>query len=276
MAEYSRVKKYENLRKEIETENAGKYDVSDTLRRYNKKIESEEVYEPVHEKIFKQEEKTVNEDTESFKNEYLDSFIQEVRSYNMQKGIRDYEDTKIDILQQLSNKSGERRSRVVEHNEEIVSPIQNDDYQEERDANTMEISKHVFELLSEVENEKAVEENEVVEEMETSQMSELDKRIASLEKSEKEFKMEEEVVQEVIETQEEEEYSISDLTKQELLEETRKLKVQIDEYKEELNDINDDVDANNRLLNIIIAILVIALLSVIGVVVYWLISGGIL
>lgn len=273
MAEYSRVKKYESLRKAIETDDAGMYDMSATLRNYNKGLEKEKTYSPTHEKNFKKEEmKETMNDTDSFKNEYLDGFIQEVRSYNMQKGIREYEDTQIDILQQLSPKNIERRNRV--ENVEPATPMVNALTQEERDANTIEISKHVLELLNEVEEDvEPIEEGQeasIEKEDDSLYVSELDKGISSLEQSDNL----------ALEPQEEEDdeevYDLSDLTKRDLLEETRKLKVQIDEYKEELNDINDDVDANNRLLNIIIAILVIALLGVIGVVVYWLISGGII
>ena len=69
---------------------------------------------------------------------------------------------------------------------------------------------------------------------------------------------------------------ISEITKNELLEHTLELQAKVDSYKEELSEMNNDISNNNRLLNIIIIILVCALAGVIGLVIYWLISGGII
>lgn len=280
MEQFSRVKKYEQLRNDIEqkdaTNNAGEQAILDIT----KVKEETQTYTPTHEKDVRFVEETKTPELDStFKNEYLDSFIQEVREYNIKKGVREYEDTKLDILQQLNSKNRERRANYVEKIEEEPREMSDE---------TMEISKQVFSLLNEndtpqeempqpivedveevVEVVKAPVVEEVVEVSPTRVTSELEARIASLESQ-------------LVETTQQMQKSkmneddFDSFSKKELIEQTQKLKVQMDEYKDELEDLNTGIDSNNKLLNIIITILIVALLAVIGVVVYWLVAGGVL
>lgn len=308
MAEFSRVKKYEQLRKDIET-NQTQTSINRGSMNYHEDSKEEESYTPTHEKVFSQSNDNNGNDTSSFKNEYLDSFIQEVREYNIQKGIRESEDTKLDILQQLTTKNRERRANYIEKMDDDISEstpeVSNTDVNVEghginvegRNEETLEISRQVFDLLNETEvdmnnsdeiieeKESAIPENEVPNEIDNIQneaLSEinkeenisLDDRIAQLEKEihhtqvmqNDDFKLD----------QADDEEEISEITKKELLEQTMQLKVKIDQYENELSEINSGVDSNNRLLNIVIIVLIVALLAVIGVVAYWLISGGII
>lgn len=276
MEQFSRVKKYEQLRNDIEqkdaTNNAGEQAILDIT----KVKEETQTYTPTHEKDVRFVEETKTPELDStFKNEYLDSFIQEVREYNIKKGVREYEDTKLDILQQLNSKNRERRANYVEKIEEEPREMSDE---------TMEISKQVFSLLNEndtpqeempqpivedVEEVVEVVKEPVVEVSPTRVTSELEARIASLESQ-------------LVETTQQMQKSkmneddFDSFSKKELIEQTQKLKVQMDEYKDELEDLNTGIDSNNKLLNIIITILIVALLAVIGVVVYWLVAGGVL
>lgn len=283
MAEYSRVKKYENLRKEIENDknvSSLKSDLLDSSKILTKK----ETYTPVHRKNFDNDNKMESNDS-TFKNEYLDSFIQEVREYNIQKGLRESEDTKLDILQQLSSKNREKRSNYISQIEDKVDEfdhmfesLPNED-ENVLENQTLEISRQVFELINE--NNEVKEVNEVKDSKEEIKevQSELDARIADLEREIEESNLSyTDEVSNLFNKEEEEVNSEEDdeITKKELLEQTLELKAKVESYKEELNEINEDVADNNKLLNIIIVILVLALLGVIGVVIYWLISGGII
>lgn len=267
MEKLTRVEKYKKLREEIETKNS-----NEMTQNPISNIQNKEAYVPVHEKTFIRESESEKTSSNTFKNEYLDSFIKEVRDYNMKKGTREYEDTKLDILQQLNSKNREKRSQYIEPVVSNQSDIVNSD---ETIAQTNEISKQVMDLINDeaaIENEmdssNQIEENieteEIKEESEPSNIMTLEDRIASLES------------QITAEPKKSDSELISEEEKRELLEQTMQLKVQIDEYKEELNELNSGIDSNNRLLNIIITILIIALLAVIGVVIYWLISGGII
>ncbi|MPN06668.1 hypothetical protein SDC9_153924 [bioreactor metagenome] len=55
-----------------------------------------------------------------------------------------------------------------------------------------------------------------------------------------------------------------------LLEETTKMKAQLDNYRGNLDQMEERVNNSNRILNFILVILILALLVVIGVVGYWL------
>ncbi len=292
MEQFSRVKKYEQLRNDIEQNDTSSNASEQAILEITKPQEAKESYTPSHEKevSFIEENKTPELDS-TFKNEYLDSFIQEVREYNIKKGVREYEDTKLDILQQLNSKNRERRASYVEKIEEEPRDVSSE---------TMEISKQVFDLLNEeetgvvseptaveemaetfvsepvIQEEVAMEEvvakpQEPTVEVQSNRVSsELEARIASLESQLVE------TTQQMKMSQNDREDDFDTYSKKELIEQTQKLKVQMDEYKDELEGLNTGIDSNNKLLNIIITILIVALLAVIGVVVYWLVSGGII
>jgi hypothetical protein len=54
-----------------------------------------------------------------------------------------------------------------------------------------------------------------------------------------------------------------------VVEETQKIKVQLNEYEKGLVDMNESVLSSNRLLNILIFILVLILMVMLGVAIYW-------
>lgn len=65
--------------------------------------------------------------------------------------------------------------------------------------------------------------------------------------------------------------------REKLMNETVQLRVQMDEYEDELNDMNESVSYTNRLLNFILILLILALLVVLGIVIYWiLLAKGII
>lgn len=280
MEKLSRVKKYEKLRAEIENDSAPVGNAEDALKEYKNRVDkTDNTYSPVHEKTFLSTNEKDKDSHDTFRNEYLDSFIQEVRDYNIRKGTREHEDTKLDILQQLNSKNKEKRSQYIEKMDIEKEDLHSTD-ELESNSETMEISKQVLDLIAEGEDDETETgsfssdlsgpEELVTQEEQTSKEHPitLEERIASLENQ---------IVEEnLVKEEKDDSVDLSILTKKELLEETKQLKVQMNEYKEELTELNSDVDSNNKMLNIIIVILVLALLAVIGVVVYWLISGGII
>lgn len=292
MERLSRVKKYEQLRNSIENEGVSTSGAEAAIKEITSSQEVVKAYTPSHEKeSYFNDEIKKDELDNTFKNEYLDSFIQEVRDYNIKKGVREYEDTKLDILQQLSSKNREKRANYVETiDSESVEELDSRDVSNE----TMQISKQVFDLLNDDTNTndeidvesldedtlgfskiepvtfEPVVENKTINSDANRVSNELEARIASLESQLVETTQQLKVQNTNIDD------DFEEFSKRELVEETMKLKVQMNEYKDELEDLNTGIDSNNRLLNIIITILIVALLGVIGVVVYWLISGGII
>lgn len=276
MGEYSRVKKYEELRNSLQQEQSDNTSIQQVLEGFDKtqnNVKEVKQYQPTHRKQAGSEH--LVEKTGEFKNEYLDTFIQEVRDYNIKKGVRENDDTRLDILQQLSSKQRKKRASYIEQvdeEKEVVhtNPVQIEleqptiENNEEAVANTQSIAKQVQELLAN-EDVKSVQ-------VSTREDSPLDNSIQSLKKAE---------INPVYEDEEDKNsFTISfeeqELLNQQLLDETLKLRTQLDEYEEELTTLNDDVDKNNRLLNIIITVLILMLFAVIIIVGYWLVSGGIL
>ena len=59
-----------------------------------------------------------------------------------------------------------------------------------------------------------------------------------------------------------------------LLEETQQLRVQMDEYEDELTDLSDGVEKTNKLLNFVLCFLILVLLVIIGFIAYSLWKAG--
>jgi uncharacterized coiled-coil DUF342 family protein len=55
----------------------------------------------------------------------------------------------------------------------------------------------------------------------------------------------------------------------EFLQKTQELNMKLDTYQHELTEVNDRVINTNRLLNFLIALLILGLIVVMGVVIYW-------
>lgn len=320
MEKLSRVKKYEELRKSIETDNhvdtkeEATLHNDDTLKRFDssvlKKAEiKEDTYQPGREKVIEETtEETPSQGEEAgFTNEYLDDFIREVRQYNIRKGTRECENTQVDILNQLNAVNRAKRTQYVEKIE--------DDAKEEAMVSTPvkqilkkeDIALEVQNLLREedevaeksiVEDKTEVIEPHEVEEMNVDQtllikdtFSHLDDEMEEDEEEEEES-VEEEVEEEEApapkkrgffkkkkEEVEEEEVASDDIPvsptiHKKLLEETQQLRVQMDEYEDELTDLSDGVEKTNKLLNFVLCFLILVLLVIIGFIAYSLLKAG--
>ena len=80
--------------------------------------------------------------------------------------------------------------------------------------------------------------------------------------------VEEEDVQEIDDVQPDNTYH------KKLIEETQQLRVQMDEYEEELTDLSDGVEKTNKLLNFVLCFLILVLLVVIGFIGYSIWKAG--
>lgn len=306
MEKLSRVKKYEDLRKSIETDNH--VDQGDeallhneqTLKQFDssvlKKAEiSEEHYQPEREKAVEvQESKPVSEEAD-FTNEYLDDFIQEVRTYNIRKGTRECENTQVDILQQLNAVNRAKRSQYVEpipaeepKLEPGVKPLLSKDDIALEVANLLkDDEEESAAVICESEEEKAKQpdvsktqivhmfsdEIETVKEEEPVKAAEEEEEVPPKKKGF--FKRKKEAVEEVEEEEaQEEEKKVDPVLHKKLLEETQQLRVQMDEYEDELTDLSDGVEKTNKLLNFVLCFLILVLLVIIGFIAYSLLKAG--
>lgn len=264
MEKLSRVKKYEQLRKEIETNNTDDIQ-SEKLSEYANRLNE---FDPI---LFKKmdvksenhvpvrEKKDVTSDfevfnTDTFKNEYMDDFIKEVKQYNIEKGLLENENTEIDILSQLqSPKRKPRESYIKELTEQEAIPVREDTVKQSK----QEIAMQIQELLrdSEPEVQKGISVKKV-------DMNETRETAVAVSNNHEEIKR---VQQEKAANQE---------FQRKLSEETTQIRVQLSEYEEEMTGLNKGIGKTQKLLNIVLALLVFALISIIGVMVYWVLKAG--
>jgi len=237
MEKLSRVKKYEELRKKIDLDI--NEDTSSTNRIEPvlfKKMEITEEKAPRREKEYT----IIKDNSDTFVNEYMDDLIKDVKKYNREKGLLQSDVTEIDILNQLKNPSRLRREDYVKTIQEEPKLNESTIIQSKR-----EIAMQIQDLLKE-ENESGMNVSKV-EEPET-----IENIVEEISKQEEVEQVEEEKIKEI----------------QLLNEQTQQIKIQMEKHEEEMEELSVGIDKTNRLLNILLVFLIIALCLVIGFTVY--------
>lgn len=322
METLSRVKRYEDLRKQIEDDSIG----TDTppeekLQSYAKRlneidpsifkkvtITEEEPNTPQRERV----ETSIYDDNDStmqeFRNEYLDDFINEVREYNIKKGNRESENTQIDILNRLNAVSRAKRSDYIQNIEDEVKEVKQE---EAVIQNREDIAAQVKSLLE----EEALQPEPLIQRTDTKKADESKPAEATVEvvkptdvtpqelkkespakqpktkmtpsaqpvnvnQSAAEKKEKQPVIQNkpkpkpVAAKELQAEVEREQKLHQKLVEETQQLRVQLNEYEDDLNDLSEGVEKTNKMLNVILGCLILALLVIIGIIIYWVIQAG--
>ncbi len=236
MEKRSRISRYKELR---DTMLETKIDSEDVLEVNIEDLENEKTYQPSREKVQIVPEFIIDD----FHNEYLDEFIKEVKEYNIRKGNAFSEDTQLNVLQELKNKD-DLRTPYIEEIDEFEEINYFDD-----------ISKQVAALL----NETPVEKTEEVP-TETPQVVE---NIVEEVPHQEEVPVIEEKVNAPSEN------SVQKIEQEDLLEETRKINLKIEEYKQNVETITTNVSKANTILNVVIVILIIFILIIIGLAVWF-------
>ncbi|MEF9961635.1 MAG: hypothetical protein RR863_03710 [Erysipelotrichaceae bacterium] len=277
MEKLSRVKKYEELRKNIETQH-GEDDTGNKLTPFANRLNeinpslfkkvpiSDDIpYVPERERRETYVEEETKATTNNFKNEYMDDFINEVREYNIKKGNREDMDTQIDILHQLNNVNREKRSHYVEDIQE--------DLDEPASLTKNEIASQIQSLLNESnhENKESVEHDRIqalsMEQEETNHQPIIENEVKPILHN-----LEEETlsIKKISDTQTSQVKEIH----HQLIEETQQLRVQMGEYEGEINDLNDGLDHTNKTLNLILFLLIFSLIVVIGIIIFYIFKTG--
>ena len=235
MEKLSRVKKYENLRNQIDMNTN---DEAVNMNRVDpiifKKMDIQE------ETPRREKEITIRKPNESdtFVNEYMDDLIRDVKQYNRDKGLLHNDITELDILNQLKNPTRLKREDYVKTIEEEPKVDENTIIQSKR-----EIAMQIQELLKEENNTGMnVSKVEPVIEEKNDDFStiEMNKTLEIFEEK------------------------VNDEEIQRLNEQTQQMKIVIEKHEEEMNEISEGIDKTNKLLNVLLVILVLALFAVIG------------
>ena len=222
----------------------------------------------------------------------IDSILTEIKDYNIEKGIRNVEDTQINIISEIKKEELMAREKEPE-DEETAAPVKPtekksflsnffgvseaeiDNYEEEEEDvkqpdkysdNTEdipveqyteeEIEKTKSSIMKAIADMKPIEEGELLYDDEPTLDNEFEAVYAAPEPQR----------QKAPAYQDQEHISV--LTKQiekeriareEMFEQTQQLKLQVSEYENELNDVTNNMSRTNRILNVILTLLIIAL-----------------
>ena len=271
----------------------------DTTATEQLEVKEEENHDPIHlrrEAYFADEtqKEKASPAASSFNNEYLDEYISEVKEYNKQRGLLASEDTQVNILKQLREQSSIRpfeEKMVSTSKDNLLDDMDIPSFVlPEDDTLRNTISMEVKQLLDQSGNS-----GEMLKTLEPAPTPEIKKSRRMKPPVEEETTDIQPVLAEDEDDEEEEEDQDEEdedweedetqphrffgklrshmqeekELREKLMSETVQLRAQMDDYEDELNDMNDSVSYTNRLLNFILVLLILALLVVLGIVVYW-------
>lgn len=268
MAELSRIKKFEDLRESIQNDREGEIH-SEALSPFAQRLSRiDNTFKPAREQASsaphqsQHGKRDVRFDTQpyeptgvsTFRNEFLDDFLEEVKNYNIKKGYRGYEDTQSNIITGAVKES--KTKEFSKDGQSVVASLQ----KESRKIEYNNDSQPVY---------FAPPKPLVIEEPEDL--------------SDDEINLTNEIKQVIFANEKEEPLSVLGMPNiapvpstdnfKEVLEETQKLRVQLDEYEKELNGMTMNVSKSNRLLNLIVIVLVLVLIMMLGMAVFWVLTS---
>ena len=297
MEKLSRMEKYKELRMEIDSDAAaaGKPSINSVelqkqLRSLNEPQDDEgssrhsRQTERFSKEIDLQLKEETDEGTDQFHNEYLDDFLNEVKEYNIEKGNRLSDNTQIDILLQLNPENRRRRTQHYDPiREEAFTPKEREEDADvsytqslSKEELQAEVDKLFEEDAADKEEPAAVEEAPV--ENEEPPLTRINPVIPPQAKERQPEEAPEEEAEPTKAIEVEQPQAPAEETafvnEERLMEETAQIRMQMDDYEGELNDLHDKVSKSNRILNVILLVLIIALIAVIAVTIYWLQQAG--
>lgn len=285
MGKYSRTAKYEELRNQLQNDAEGQIETKDLSKFANRlnKIDSSNFdsmdvnssdlnngsrvrNDIVNEYLDKDIEELSNkneDDVTTFDNEYLDEYINEVKQYNKEKGRITNDDTQINILHELR---GDSKS---------VNTI---------DIDIPKINKNNIELNHKTNLDIEPSEDETTsipfmnDTMMNTQISmELSKMLGGEMRNESDEKEANDFQKLILPFNIEERFEEEKTARKQIVDETAKIKVQLNKYQGNLDEVQEKVAHSNRILNFILVVLILALIIVICIIAYWmLLNRGII
>ena len=217
------------------------------------------------------------QDEDTFGNDYLDQYIREVKKYNIEQGNAASENTSVNILESLN--------RNHEHSETPRRPYpkRNPSYtndttdipfvnpsspsedtekmaaQKSDDYHTQGMTRE--DIMAEVQNlvnGNNKPEYQIPDDSSPFVKNSTDNRADTSSMSQDTFNRHLEAERN---------------TRQQLLNETAQMRAQLDDYEDNLSEVTDKMRHTNRILNIVLVVLIIALDVILGIVIFWIFSG---
>lgn len=246
----------------------------------------------------------------TFDNDYLDQYIREVKQYNLEQGSAFSDNTQLNVLRQLQqNKENKNKDPYAgygnsplnmpkppveldekptrstteipfQDTEEVTEPVsapvkpvqtdshtrvqmvhQNAPVTSSRKAFTDELFENDDEVEEETNSQNLTKEDIMAEVQNLvngtgrQDFSELNSQVQSLPNTESYQK----------------DLEAERTARQQLLNETTQMRAQLDDYEDNLNEVSDKMRHTNKILNIVLVILIIALAVILGIVIYWIV-----
>lgn len=291
MENYSRTQKYEKLRQQLQNDRESEIktkelsDYAERLNNLDSRFEKMDVASADHDPLHARSEAYYPDETvveipssepvkpsepveDKFNTDFINEYIKEVKQYNYDKGLRSAEDTQLNILKEV-RKGNDPMLRPfgdietvgakgkVELPANVIKAI--DEQEEMRNTISLEIKSILAEeqasqpVSADPQKEEAVKKEDLVlEEIEEPKDDELDvKKFDSSPESNSQDRITSQDIENIV------------------LNQTREIKAQLNSYENELDDMSSTVTYTNRLLNFVLIILIVALLIVLGIIVYW-------
>lgn len=277
MGKYSRTAKYEELRNQLQNDAEGQIETKDLSKFANRlnKIDSSSFdsmsvndsgvdsanrvrKDPINENLDQNAEVEHTggvEEITTFDNEYLDEYINEVKQYNKEKGRITTDDTQINILHEL--RGNPKPSKLVDIDELNVN------------KSTVE-----FKPKKELSIEPSFDETTSIPFMNDTMMNtqismELSKMLGGEMAIEGEEKEPDDFQKLILPFNIEERFEEEKTARKQIVDETAKMKVQLNQYQGNLSEVQEKVAHSNRILNFILVVLILALVVVICIIGYW-------
>ena len=274
MSQFSRVKKNSDLYKEIIEDNSAEI-IENSLRDYKNRMSKSEVKEDYVASRLKRNEK-INVESESIEKavdkteilsdrDLLSDFIEEVKHYNINKGLRSVQDTQTNILNNLEegNKVKVESNSVLELTSEIqqiISDLENMEVEEDP-VDTYEVP--IIKTLDDKADEELIN---IFEEIETSSLNIEDIKVEDEEEVLDLIEIDEiEITEEPVV----EDVHVNDFKSNELLELTHTLNLKLDLQEKDLEVIEPENSLIDKILTGIIIFLVLALILIIAYGIWW-------
>lgn len=302
MSQFSRVRKNQDLYQDIIQDDSSEI-IESSLRDYERRVSkdsiessayvasrlkrNEQIVEHIEEEVVEVVEEPIQlqsaakEDILSDR-DLLSDFIEEVKHYNINKGLRSVQDTQTNILNNLSQGGTQDR---VESEPQSILELTSEIQQIIGDLDTMEIHDELDDndndvpVLKTLDHEEDEELASIFNEIETSSLS-LEEILNAdhIEVSNKEVyepkaveKVTEEIVIEpvVIESTDKKHEEKTDFKANELLELTQTLSLKLDLQEKELEDVQAHSTIVDKILTGVIVILIIAMILLVSYGIWW-------
>lgn len=212
----------------------------------------------------------------TFDNDYLDQYIREVKQYNIDQGNAASENTSLNILKQIERNNSATPKKPYPSSNSHTADIP---FLSSQSSSSNRYSQDVKQSSSSQEDTQptqAMSKEDIMQEVQNlvngtsssytqPQPEEPSSPFVNDYESKNDSFMSTDTFNRRLEADR--------TTRQQLLNETTQMRAQLDDYEDNLSEVSDKMRQTNRILNIVLVILIIALAMIVGVVIYWIITS---